>query len=181
MDDLQEILQYDPSLCNGVKHNIVEDKSSPILTNGGCDTEATPTPYLETKGLPQTLQTTPTPYLETKGLPQTLQTTPTSGSEPVKMEITPSQLFETTPIQPTSISKLYCYKYVIIFSLVPDINLLDDKLIRLLATQRIQQLLTSSYHTRTLNGLKQDLLTPPTTSYSGKKRHRGQGTCDGHC
>lgn len=163
MDDLQEILQYDPPLCNGVKHDMVDDKSSPILTNGGCDTEATPTPYLETKASPQT--------------------TSTQTSEPVKMEITPSQLFETSLIQPTTISKDYYYKYIIIFSLVPDINLLDDKLIRLLATQRIQQLLTS-YHPKTLNGLKQDLPTTPTTtptaSYSGKKRHRGQGKCDVH-
>lgn len=97
MDDLQEILQYDPSpsLCNGVKHDMVEDKSSPILTNGGCDTEATPTPYLETKASPQTLETTSTP-----------------NSEPVKMETTSSQLFETTPIQPTTISKQYPYQYI---------------------------------------------------------------------
>ena len=82
MDDLQEILQYDPPLCNGVKHDMVD---GPILTNGGCDTEATPTPYLETKASPQT--------------------TSTQTSEPFKMETTPSQLFVTSPIQPTTISK----------------------------------------------------------------------------
>ena len=69
---------------------------------------------------------------------------------------------------------------IMYFHVVPNLDALDEKLIKLLATQRLQQILGSASNTpgeapltvsKTLNGLRsQDTpLTTPTTSLQNKK------------